>query len=112
MYSAFNARVTAVTVCFSIENVVSANTLVDELSPNASPCAVVIPVAVSYVPADGLSFNTAGLVAVSVISPPPVVLVRSGLRNLVVIRQQVGLLPVCELNLDLIAKISPVGTLS
>ena len=71
MYSALRALVTAVTVCFSIENAISANAFVPE-SPNASPCTVVIPVAEVYVPA-GLSFSTAGLVSVAPISPPPIV---------------------------------------
>ena len=44
VYSALRARVTAVTVCFSIENAISPNALVPE-SPSASPCTVVIPVA-------------------------------------------------------------------
>ena len=109
VYSAFNARVTAVTVCFSIEKAISANTLVDELSPNASPCAAVIPVAVSYVPADGLSLRTAGLVAVSVISPPPVVPCAFWFEKSCCASSTSISAPVCEDFLDLIAKISPVG---
>ena len=96
-------------MCFSIENAISAKTFVDVLSPNASPSAVVIPVAVSYVPADGLSFNTAGLVAVSVTSPPPVVLAAFWLEKSGIDSSASASAPVCELNLERIAKISPVG---
>jgi hypothetical protein len=90
-------------------NAISANTLVLELSPNASPCAVVWPVALVYVPAEGLSLRTAGLVPVSVISPPPVVPCAFWFEKSWSASSTSISAPVCEDFLDLIAKIRPVG---
>ena len=61
MYSAFNALDFAVTVCFSIENAISAKELAAE-SPKASAVAVAIAGSAVYAPA-GPSLRTAGFVS-------------------------------------------------
>ena len=108
MYSAFIARVTAVTVCFSILNAISENALVP-LSPNASPCTAVIPVADVYVPAEGLSLRTAGFVSVEPISPPPIVPAAFWLEISGNASSTSASAPSIDANLALIANIRPVG---
>ena len=100
VYSAFKARLLAVTAIFSMENAISWNWL-PAPSPNASACAVVIPVPRVYsVPAD----KSAGEEPVCVTAFVPLTEENAVLASL----NNASVPPCVEKRLR-IAKIKPVG---